>query len=109
MRNAAIGAMAWMLLVSAAQGADNRSGGTPAPAGPAAQDGASDPQTTPSTEDKADDRQCASYGAKSGTRVYVECRLKLVELRQQSDPSTSTRQLRCRSVAFGGIVHTRCK
>jgi hypothetical protein len=68
----------------------------------------SDSVATPSADEKTDDRQCTSYGAKAGSEAYVQCRLKLVELRQQRDASSS-RPMRCRTIAFGGIMRTRCK
>jgi hypothetical protein len=37
----------------------------------------------PSTpqQNKVDDQQCQSYGARPGSDVYVNCRLRLVEMR----------------------------
>ena len=40
-------------------------------------------QTNIQPQDKADDQQCQSYGAKPGSDVYVNCRLRLVEMRQK--------------------------
>jgi hypothetical protein len=98
MQSAVFGAIACMLMVPSVISASAETVGQ-----------ASDSQTALSAQEKADDRQCVSYGAKPGTGVYVDCRLKLVELRQQSDPAPSTGLMRCRSIAFGGIVRTRCK
>jgi hypothetical protein len=66
------------------------------------------PANTVRSDDTADDQQCASYGAKVGSDVYVQCRLKLAELRQEKQTDKS-RSLRCRTVYFAGIAKTRCK
>lgn len=66
------------------------------------------PATVPS-DDAADHQQCASYGAKVGSEVYVQCRLKLAELRQQKESTSRSRSIRCRTINFGGIAKTRCK
>ena len=41
-------------------------------------------QTDTQAQNKADDQQCLSYGAKPGSDVYVNCRLRLVEMRQNA-------------------------
>lgn len=38
---------------------------------------------TPVGQDTADDHQCRSYGAKRGSAAYVQCRLQVVQLRQE--------------------------
>lgn len=67
------------------------------------------PSASARSNDAADDQQCASYGAKVGSEAYVECRLKLDELRQRKESVTKSRPIRCRSIYFGGIAKTRCK
>jgi hypothetical protein len=75
--------------------------------------GSSDADVLTSAEDKVDDQQCTSYGAKVGSAVYVDCRLKLAEMRQNQTSATKTpaseRAIRCRTIQFGGIVRTRCR
>lgn len=38
--------------------------------------------TSPEEQAARDDETCRGYGAKRGTSIYVECRMRQVELRQ---------------------------
>jgi hypothetical protein len=38
-----------------------------------------------------DDRECVSYGAQPGTQPYIDCRLKLKEIRQSAENAVVSR------------------
>ena len=65
-------------------------------------------------QDRDDDHQCGSYGAKIGSEAYVQCRLKLLEMRQkqtaaQQMPAAPSQHIRCRTIFLGSIARTKCK
>ena len=79
-----------------------------------------DPRLHPPEEqnllDSKDDERCKSFGAKLGTDAYVNCRLKLLEIRSQSDgsqaaapaPTAMTRSV-CIRIPMGNLVTTQCR
>ena len=64
--------------------------------------------------DADDDARCKSFGAKSGTDAYINCRLKLQEIRSQSAPSqpaapvTEMRTV-CVEVPMFNTMITQCR
>lgn len=79
-----------------------------------------DPRLKPPDEqnvlDSKDDARCKSFGAKLGTDAYVDCRLKLQEIRSQSDGSlvgdpasaVITRTV-CIRIPIGNVLTTQCR